>query len=122
MNYEHINDDSDSDCRYAKSSSYPNVLIMVKNSKIVRLDFEDIASVIQQTPFAELQNTELSIKELTEKFSHFEINEHEYETGFYLVVRSEDKKSGMVAEYVNKKITAFRIGFFPHVSYVEGCS
>ena len=114
--------DGENGCYYIQPKAYPEALVMIDEKKIRRIDFNDWSRVLSGTPFESLASGKVAYKEWIKAQKDIEVWEHEYQEGYYLIWRSKDKKYGMVAEFTDNKITAFRAGLGSHVTFIEGCA
>jgi hypothetical protein len=112
-----------SSCTYSRPAGLPGVSFMVIDGVIARTDV-DKASQVTTFRGAKVGDSEARIKALYG--SQITVEPHEYvRNGHYLVFTPRDKADRafrVIFETDGKKVTRFRSGRLPEVSYVEGCS
>ncbi len=113
---------SSEDCYFLslKDSSDPS--LMIDKNILVRIDFSNVQDVIEGTIFEPLNKNSTNYKKWKEEHPTVEIWPHEYQTGDYLIWYSKDKKSAIVADYIEGKIKLIKVGLVSHATLVEGCS
>jgi hypothetical protein len=110
-------------CRYSTPQGLAGVGFMVVDNRIARADVWANRKI---TTFsgAKIGDSEARIKQLYG--NQIVVQQHEYRPkGHYLVFVPKDKadqKFRVVFETDGQKVTQFRSGRLPEVSYVEGCS
>jgi hypothetical protein len=112
-----------SNCTYTRPAGLPGVSFMVIDGVIARTN---VGKESQVTTFrgAKVGDSEARIKALYG--SQITVEPHQYvRNGHYLVFVPRDRADRnfrVVFETDGKKVTGFRSGRLPEVSYVEGCS
>ncbi len=112
-----------SGCSYSRPSGLSGVSFMVIDGTIARVDINAESGV---TTFrgAKVGDSEARIKSLYG--SQITVEPHQYvREGHYLVFTPRDKADRdfrVIFETDGKKVTRFRSGRLPEVTYVEGCS
>jgi hypothetical protein len=110
-------------CTYSRPAGMPGVSFMVIDGVIARTDVDKDSQV---TTFrgAKVGDSEARIKALYG--SQITVEPHQYvRNGHYLVFTPRDKADRafrVIFETDGKKVTRFRSGRLPEVSYVEGCA
>jgi hypothetical protein len=101
----------------AKAESRPKLLFMMSYDKVVRYDVDDAA--IRTVASVGIGSTEEAVRAAYgERIS---VMPHHYTDGHYLIVSGPDGLK-LLFETDGSKVTTFRSGREPEVSYVEGCS
>ena len=118
----HYHGVENSDCRYAALSGRPEVLVMVNDGIVARIDFLDLWLAVQHTPFVELAANPSDLAAWLKRHPDIEASEHEYQQGWYLGWFNAARNRAIVAEFVDNQIIAVRGGQVPEALYVEGCS
>ncbi|MEO9944110.1 MAG: hypothetical protein ABJD02_04315 [Paraglaciecola sp.] len=109
-------------CQYVKFTQYPNVSVMVDKGIITRIDSNKVARLTQNTPFHALVTGTMTFKAFKQTYPKIEVQEHEYENGFYLTWFNQQQDKAIVVDYVNGKVSAIKAGLVPNVLFVEGCA
>jgi hypothetical protein len=110
-------------CDYVKPQGLTGIGFMVSQGKIARIDVWDNRKI---TTFsgAKIGDSEARIKALYP--GQIQVEQHEYRPkGHYLVFMPQDQADRnfrVVFETDGQKVTQFRSGRMPEVTYVEGCS
>jgi hypothetical protein len=113
----------DTNCRYTKPQGLTGIAFMLIDGKIARADVWDNRKI---TTFsgAKIGDSEARIKALYP--GQIQVEQHEYRPkGHYLVFVPQDQADRnfrVIFETDGQKVTQFRSGRLPEVSYVEGCS
>lgn len=111
------------ECDYVKWEGGPaGVLVMVLENKIARIDVTDSSAVATSTG-AKIGDTEERIQSLYP--GRVAVTPHKYSDGHYLTVKSAnpaDSLNLIIFETEKNKVTRYRAGIMPGVSYIEGCS
>lgn len=116
-------DDSDNGCTFAQLQGIENLLFMVRDNRISRVDVTR-DSTIKTSNGAGIGNTEAEIESMYP--GQVEVSPHEYLPGaHYLTVvplDAAERNYRLVFETdVNGVVTRFRSGKLPEVTWVEGC-
>lgn len=110
--------EEDFDCTYARTPSRPGIYFMLIKGIVARIDVDQGDYATPEG--AKLGDSEKTIKRLYPKV---EVEGQKYVPGgHYLTVRSPDKLRAIIFETDGKKVTAFRVGRFPEIEWVEGCN
>lgn len=113
-----------SNCRYVAPQSEPEGLsFMLNGDRIVRIDVTG-ESQITSLSAAKIGDTEAKIKSLY--LEQLEVTPHKYRpNGHYLTFvpkDPQDQENRLIFETDGNRVTAFRSGKLPEVTWVEGCS
>jgi len=89
---------------------------MVENGIVTRMDaapsVKNSADITVGEPMSSV----------TRRLPNIIVEPHKYDdSGHYLILKSSDSKSAIVAEESQGKVTDIRAGVIPSVQYVEGC-
>lgn len=110
---------SDTNCHYVKAEGGPpGVSLMVVDDHIARVDVEDPS--VATSVGAHIGDSEERIKRLY--LNQVEVTPHKYTEGHYLTVTPSGSSYRIVFETDGEKVTRYRAGRMPEVSWVEGCS
>lgn len=115
--------EKDPQCAYYQPKGQPkDILLMVNNNTISRIDIKNPR--ITTRSGAKIGDTEAKIKSLYP--GQIEVTSHKYvPNGRYLTFipkDATDKNYRLIFETDGKKVTRYRSGKLPEVSWVEGCS
>jgi hypothetical protein len=117
------NVDEGNSCNYSRPAGLSGVSFMVIDGVIARTDV-DRESQVTTFRGAKVGDSEARIKSLYG--SQITVEPHQYvRNGHYLVFTPRDRADRsfrVIFETDGKKVTRFRSGRLPEVSYVEGCS
>jgi hypothetical protein len=106
-------------CYHVRLQSSPNVLFMVEEERITRLETAD-------PRFRTKSGVRVGDSEADAHGAYgkrLEVREHKYlDTGHYLIVRSADDEHALLMETDGKTIMYIRAGVWPSVGYWEGCN
>lgn len=120
-------EDTDRGCGFAQRSDGrdPSTSYMVENGKVTRVDIDNSGQSVPSRVKTELGFGIGSLETDIEKAygRKLSVQPHPYleGEGHYLVVNSPDKKRGIIFETDKGKVTSFRGGLYPALSYAEGC-
>ncbi|MBC7819115.1 MAG: hypothetical protein IAG10_19675 [Planctomycetaceae bacterium] len=110
------------ECDYiAPQRELAGLNFMVRDGRIARVDITDSAFATAEG--ARMGDSETRIKQLYA--GQVEVSPHKYVDGNYLIVTpvaATDTAYRVVFETDGKRVTRFRSGKMPEVSWVEGCS
>ncbi|MBC7789783.1 MAG: hypothetical protein H7Z74_07540 [Anaerolineae bacterium] len=110
------------ECDYISPRDGPaGVNFMIRNGRIARADITD--SIFATAKGARMGDSEERIKQLYP--GQVEVVPHKYVDGHYLIVTPNvpsDSAHRFVFETDGKRVTRFRSGKMPEVTWVEGCS
>lgn len=112
------------ECSYVRpqGSNY-NVLFMVTNNRIARIDVQG-NSRVTTVRGARIGDTESKIKSLYP--GQIRVTRHNYQPkGHYLIFTPKDRSEAnyrIIFETDGNRVTNFRAGKLPEVTWVEGCS
>jgi len=101
---------------YRAGDASPKVLLMMSHDKVVRYDVYD--PTIRTVASVGIGSTEAAVKAAYKQ--NVSVKPHFYTDGHYLIVSGRDDTK-LLFETDGSKVTTFRSGREPHVSYVEGC-
>ena len=112
-----------SSCRYVAPSEPEGLSFMLDGDRIVRIDVTSKSRVTSLSG-AKIGDTEAQIKSLYP--GQIEVTPHKYlSNGHYLTFvpkDPQDQANRLIFETDGSRVTAFRSGKLPEVSWVEGCS
>jgi hypothetical protein len=110
------------ECAYVRPTTIrDSVIFMVIDGRIARVDVQ--AGRVATVEGARIGDTEERIKSLYA--GRVEEQPHKYTDGHYLVVRPAERADSayrIVFETDGQRVTKYRSGRLPEVSWVEGCS
>ena len=95
-------------------------LFMIANGVVARIDVYDEVPIIKTYTGLGIGSTKLDI---LSKYKNVEISPHPYTgpEGEYLEVKLQNG-NGLIFETENDIVTSFRLGSYPAVQFIEGCS
>lgn len=108
-------------CTFVFPGSNPSVALMVVNGRIARVDIRQ--GTVKTAEGAGLGDLEERIHALYP--GRVEVQPHKYTEGHYLIVRPAapaDSAYRLIFETDGRRVTKYRAGRMPEVSWVEGCS
>lgn len=97
---------------------------MFENGRLARIDIEPPPAGTLQPPHATAMHIHLGSSEADVKkaYADVAVEPHPYdEHGHYLRVTTKGKKAGFIFETDGTRVTSFRAGIEPALSYQEGC-
>lgn len=112
--------DPEVDCAYWTSPLYPGVQMMVSGGRLVRIETEDRR---YRTPGgARVGMREAKLRALYG--SRMRVEPHPYmgPEGKYLIVRARSEPLGLIVETWDGRARSIRVGYWPSVQLIEGCS
>lgn len=109
-------------CEYLDASALPvRLYFMTKSDTLVRIDVRD--STLATREGARVGDSEARIKSVYGSAVRIEPHKYTGPKGHYLVVTpANDTTHLIIFETDGERVTMFRVGRKPEVSYVEGCS
>lgn len=108
-------------CYYLSPVDYqPGAHYMIMEGKVVRIDVDDEASQINTDKGLGIGSTK---QEVLSAYKNVKISPHPYASpeGDYLEIKL-DNGNGIIFETYQDVVTRFRLGSYPAVKYIEGCS
>jgi hypothetical protein len=111
-----VEEDPAEGCGYVSFASYPNIIFMVENGKVVRGDTE--SSLVSTKYGISIGAKRADVKKVPKVVE----TRHEYdENGHYLTVTTPNRKNAIVFEESEGVVTYIRAGVLPAAGYIEGC-
>lgn len=109
-------------CVYIDAASLPRRLyFMTQSDTLVRIDVRD--STVATREGARVGDSESRIKALYGSAVRVEPHKYTGPTGHYLIMTPQDDTTRLIVfETDGERVTMYRMGRTPEVSYVEGCS
>ena len=116
---EHVLPAKDKDelaCRFVRFHAYPEAKFMVEDGLITRAD---VSSKVRNNLNI---NVGARLNQVKRTYPSVQIEPHQYDpNGQYLIFKSPDKKTAIVMEVSDGKVTDVRAGVESSVEYVEEC-
>lgn len=115
------------DCAYAFRTVDPDRSYMIDGGRIVRIDIDIPRKGHVRSRVATALGFGIgsSQRDIVRAYGHsLAIEPHPYleDQGSYLVIDSPGHRRGIIFETDHGKVTEFRAGLYPALSYIEGCS
>ncbi len=106
-------------CSYALPNEGCNDVLILLTDGVVRL-ISIFTPEYSTVSGARVGDTEKHVQDIYH--DRLVVTAHSYVDGHYLTLTSHDGKYALVFETADGVITSYRIGRYPEVGYIEGCS
>ena len=113
-------DGYEGNCYYVKPiRGFKGIGFMMSGKRIARIDID--SQQYTTANGARLGSSEAQIKRLYK--GQIKISQHSHvDSGHYLIVTPTNSTHKIIFETDGKKVTTFRVGKYPEVGFIEGCS
>ncbi|QRV24357.1 hypothetical protein [Marinomonas foliarum] len=109
-------------CHYIVFDQYPTVSVMIIDDVIQRIETSDFGFINSNNPFYEVITNGKPFNKLNMDRQDIDIEEHEYEYGFYFRWYNNAKTRAIIIDYVDGKVDIIKAGLLPAAMWIEGCA